>query len=245
MAKNILFKIKPKDLIYSSCKEFMNIVYLFRSNIILNEFREKISEEVNVINNGKILFDGEDFFDKINNLNRYSFYKAESIIIINSNIIGKRIAFPSLSALTKSKKYIYIFSVLNDNQKYFEYRGIYRYQDELEIISSIFLMFYEIYKKKMLKKYQREYKFFIDKKKHKINNIYWGLAKIIRDCIAHNQSFNPSAGNGTFKIIENEEITFFGVKKKISDFKNKKVKEVFTSIDFMIILYYLEQELEK
>ena len=108
MAKNILFKIKPKDLIYSSCKEFMNIVYLFRSNIILNEFREKISEEVNVINNGKILFDGEDFFDKINNLNRYSFYKAESIIIINSNIIGKRIAFPSLSALTKSKKYIYI-----------------------------------------------------------------------------------------------------------------------------------------
>lgn len=245
MAKNILFKIKPKDLIYSSCKEFMNIVYLFRSNIILNEFREKISEEVNVINNGKILFDGEDFFDKINNLNRYSFYKAESIIIINSNIIGKRIAFPSLSALTKSKKYIYIFSVLNDNQKYFEYRGIYRYQDELEIISSIFLMFYEIYKEKMLKKYQREYEFFIDKKKHKINNIYWGLAKIIRDCIAHNQSFEPSAGNGTFKIIENEEITFFGVKKKISDFKNKKVKEVFTSIDFMIILYYLEQELEK
>lgn len=245
MVNNILFEIKSKDRIYSACKEFMNIVYLFRSNIILNEFREKISEEVNIINNGKIPFDGEEFFDKINNLNRYSFYKDESIIIINSNIIGKRIAFPSLSALIKSKEYIYTFSVLNDNQKYFEYRRIYKYQDELEIISTIFLMFYEIYKEKMLKKHQQKYKFFIDKEKCKINNIYWGLAKIIRDCIAHNQSFTPYAGNGTFKIIENEEIDFFGVKKKISDFKNKKVKEVFTSIDFMIILYYLERELEK
>lgn len=245
MDNNILFKIKPKDLIYSSCKEFMNIVYLYRSNIILNEFREKISEEVNIINNDKISFDREEFFRRINSLTIDFFHKDEFVIAINSNIIGKRIAFPSLSALTKSKEYIYMFSVLNDNQKYFEYRRIYRYQDELEIISSIFLMFYEIYKEKMLKKYQREYKFFIDKEKHKINNIYWGLAKIIRDCIAHNQSFTPYAGNRTFKIIENEEIDFFGVKKKISDFKNKKVKEVFTSIDFMIILYYLEQELEK
>lgn len=241
MNNNTLFEIEPGNLIYFSCKEFMHIIYLVRKNTILNKFKENISKEIELLINEDTPVDGDKLFEKINHLNLKYFYSEDCDIVIESNLIKQRVFLPTLSALKKSRTYKYIFRSEN-NKEDFNYRGIYEYQDELDIIANIFLMFYENNKNKMSKKCPNNY--FIDIKNGKINNIYWGLAKVIRDCIAHDQEFTSSSGNNTFGIIENEEVEFFGVKKKILDFKGQKVKDIFTSIDFMIILYYLEQELK-
>lgn len=233
MNNNKIF-FKKNNLTYES---FKLIMFQISSNLILSKlfgYKNKIDYtlESNISSN-----QDNKLFENINSLK----YKLDISInnrhFIMSSLLDEAFIIPDLEALMFKENYNFFIEKTNTvNDKDYSESN-----DLKSLASYIFISFYETNRNKIINKIGTNY--FVDIKTGSINNIIWGLAKIIRDNLAHDVPFTDGSGNEIFKILKNHSIDFLGKQISISNFELKKVGEIFNSIDLIILMYLMEQEI--
>lgn len=230
MNNNEIF-FKNSDLVYES---FRLLMFQISSNLM----RCNLDDYKNKVKNATICdLTSEEFFKTVNRLNYEVEIGNHNKYIVKSLLLNKAVIIPQLPALLDKENSIFFIKILEK-----EITRDYSETTDLKLlISYLFINFYErnieIIKRKINKKY------FIEIKTSSVNNIIWGLAKIIRDNLAHNLSFTDDSGSETFKVLKNHTINFLGKNIPISSFESKKVDEIFNSIDLIIFMYLMEQEI--
>lgn len=230
----IFFKIN--NLTYES---FKLIMFQISSNLILSKlfsYKNKIDHTLE----SDISFSQDDkLFKNINSLKYNLDISINNRHFIISSILDEAFIIPDLEALMFKENCNFFIEKTNTTKD-----EDYSESSDLKSLASyIFISFYETNKNKIIDKIRTNH--FIDRKTSSINNIIWGLAKIIRDNLAHDIPFTDDSGSGTFKILKNHSIDFLGKQISISNFELKKVDEIFNSIDLIILMYLMEQEISQ
>lgn len=233
MDNNKIF-FEKNNLTYES---FKLIMFQISSNLILSKYFNYKNKISNTLKSDICFNHSDELFESINLLQYKLNISINNRHFIMSSILNEAFIIPDLETLMFKEDYTFYIEKTNtvNDENYSESN------DLKSLVSYIFISFYETNKNKIIDKIGTN--FFIDKKTGSVNNIIWGLAKIIRDNLAHNLSFTDDSGSQTFKVLKNYSIDFLGKVIPISNFELKKVNEIFNSIDLIIFMYLMEQEI--
>lgn len=118
-------------------------------------------------------------------------------------------------------------------------------RNDFSVTYSCFVSFYEKYKEKLEEKYSTKY--FYDIGTREFNNEIWSLAKILRDSISHSEILGtPHPFDYLINILkENVDLHLFEKKIDLSNWVGKSVNQVVNSIDLIILMIAMEEELER